>query len=60
MNTKVLKHLILIKKKNFFYNINYYYYYYLLFKLFKININNYCYEIINIIFFDIKKILLLL
>ena len=58
MNTKVLKHLILIKKKNFFYNINYYYYY-LLFKLFKININNYCYEIINIIFFDIKKILLL-
>ena len=49
MNTKVLKHLILIKKKNFFYNINYYYYY-LLFKLFKININNYCYEIINIFF----------
>ena len=59
MNIKVLKHLILIKKKNFFYNINYYYYY-LLFKLFKININNYCYEIINVIFFDIKKILLLL
>ena len=49
MNTKVLKHLILIKKKKFFYNINYYYYY-LLFKLFKININNYCYEIINIFF----------